>query len=352
MFAMFIAGGKGVRLWPLSREKSPKQLHSFVGNLSLITQAVERTKPVVESSKIWIVTNKNYAKQISEHLPSISQSRIITEPFPLGTNLAIGLGAIRIARNDSDAVVMIGWADSHIGKTPDFHRALRKAERLAPDFDGVILAAPVTYPATGYGYIKSGKQILNEKGVFKIADFEEKPNAERAEKLSKNPSYFWNTGISVWKVSKLLDLIKKHQPAHYAALEYVSEAFGTSLEASRSRESFKNLDHLSIENALFKNLTNMAAISVDLDWSDVGSWASVYDIQARENDNVTRGSVVTLKTDNCLIYAQKHLIATLGISNLVIVETDDVILIADKNDSEGLKKLHAVVKKNEGKKYI
>ncbi|MGI8469806.1 MAG: mannose-1-phosphate guanylyltransferase [Pyrinomonadaceae bacterium] len=352
MIALFIAGGSGTRLWPLSRENNPKQLHSIIGSKSLMTQTIERMKPLLEPKDIWIVTGKNYAMRIAECSPGVPREQIITEPFPLGKNLAVGLGVIHIARNSPEAIIVIGWTDSYIGKKSEFHAALQKAALLASKVDGVILAAPATYPATAYGYIKVGELIPEHKGAFKIACFEEKPNIERAEQFLKSPSYFWNTGISVWKISNLLELIKKHTPEHYAALKYVSEAIGTSSEAARMEEAFKNLDRMEIERAIFEKAAHMATIPVDLDWSDVGSWSAIYDIQSQGGGNVTRGSVVAVNTDSCLIYGQKRLIATLGVSDLVIVETDDAILIARKDDAQGLEELHAKVKEFGGKKYL
>ena len=352
MIALFIAGGSGTRLWPLSRKNNPKQLHSIIGSKSLMAEAIERTDPLFESKDIWIVTSRNYAARVAEHSPRVRQEQIIAEPFPLGTNLAVGLGAIHIARNNPEAIVVVGWTDSYIGKKQVFQNVLQKAAFLAPQFDGIVLAAPVAYPATNYGYIKIGEPILEHTGVFKITCFEEKPDIESAAQFLKDSSYFWNTGISIWKISNLLALMENHTPEHYAALKYVSEAIGTSQETARMEEAFKNLDRTAIEHAIFEKAASMAAIPVDLDWSDVGSWSAIYDIQSSGGGNVTRGSVVAVDTDNCLIYAQKRLIATAGISDLVVVETDDAILVARRDDAQGLKELHAKVKEFAGEKYL
>lgn len=352
MKALFMAGGSGTRLWPLSREKTPKQLHTLLGGKSLMTQTVERVAPLIAAEDVWIVTSENYAKQIAEHSAGVPVEQIITEPFPLGTNLAVGLGAVHIARADPEAVIVIGWADSYIGKEKEFCDTLEKAQILAQDADGVILAVQPTYPATCYGYIQIGEPLKTCEGAFQIARFVEKPTAERAQRYIESGSHFWNSGISVWKASRLLELMKNYKPDHYAALQYVAEAIGTEEEQSRMRAVFKNLDRAAIDHAIFEKAAEMVTIPVDLEWNDIGSWAAVYDVQSANGENVTRGAVVTVDTNNCLIYAQKRLVATMGISNLVIVETDDAILIAHKDEADHLKKLYSEVKEFGGTTYL
>jgi mannose-1-phosphate guanylyltransferase len=344
MKALFMAGGSGTRLWPLSRKNNPKQLHALVGNKSLMTQTVERITPMIKATDIWIVTNKNYVEAISKHSPGVPTSQIIAELFPLGTNLAVGLGAIHIAHTDPEAVIVIGWADSYIGKEKEFYNALGQAELLAPDVDGIILAVKPTYPASCYGYIEAGDPILNHEGAFQITRFEEKPTPERALQYIRSGSHFWNPGISVWKVSRLLELMKTHKPDHYVALQYVAEALGTKQEQNRIEEVFKDLDRAAIDHAIFEKAANMITIPADLDWNDIGSWSAIYDVQSNGGENVIRGSVITVDTNNCLIYAQKRLVATIGVSNLVIVETDDAILVAHKDDTDRLKELYSQVR--------
>jgi mannose-1-phosphate guanylyltransferase len=189
-------------------------------------------------------------------------------------------------------------------------------------------------------------------GAFRIARFEEKPNFERALQFVNSGFHFWNPGISVWKVSRLLELMKQYKPDHYAALQQVGEVLGTPGEAAAIERAFRHLDRTAIDHAIFEKAPDMATIPVDLDWSDIGSWSALYDVQSDGNGNVTQGEVVSVDTDKCLIFAKDRLIATLGVSNLVIVETEDAILIAHKDDSHRLKELHALVQNQGGEKYI
>lgn len=352
MIALFMAGGSGTRLWPLSRKNNPKQLHSLVNNKSLMSQTVDRVLPLIESENIWIVTNESYKQQIAAHCGSVPQAQIIAEPFPLGTNLAVGLGAIHIARRHPDAVIVVGWADSYIENEREFLTALEKAQRLAPEVDGIILAVPAVSPRTEYGYIELGAPISGHDGAFRIARFEEKPDAEKALKFINTGLHFWNPGISIWKASRLLELMRSYKPDHFSALERVADALGTPDETAVMTEAFKDLDRMAIDHAIFEKAPNMATIPVDLNWSDIGSWSALYDIQSNGNRNVTQGPVVALDTDECLIFAQHRLVATLGVSDLIIVETEDAILIAHKDDSQRLKELHSLVGARAGGKYI
>ena len=353
MQALILAGGSGTRLWPLSRQKRPKQLLSILGETSLMEQTVRRLAPVVNKSDVWVVTGKEYSDEIEEHCPGVPKGQIINEPIPLGTCLAVGLGLTHLTLKHPEEVVIVGWADSYIGNESNFHAAIETAQKLLDEFDGVILSVPPTYPATGYGYIETGEAIRDHEGAYHIRKFEEKPVHSRAEKLVESGNHFWNTGISVWKASKLLSLMAKHTPDHYKALEQVTQRLrATSRDTLRIEERFAGLDRVSIDNAIFEKADRMATIAVDLEWSDIGSWSAVHDILAADEKNVTSGPVVTVDTEGCLIFSQKRLVATLGVSDLVIVETDDAVLVARRDDAERMKELYDEVKKFGGDKYL
>lgn len=352
MKALFLAGGSGTRLWPLSRQSNPKQLQCLVGDSSLMTRTISRISPIVKPQDIWIVTNHEYTNQIAAHSDGVPTNQIISEPFPLGTNLAVGLGLIHIAREFPNATVVVGWADAHIGREANFHDALQRAALLADEVDGVILAARPTYAATGYGYIETGEAISGHPGCFEIARFEEKPDPARAAVLAASEKHYWNPGISVWKAARLLELMKQHIPDHFEALQEVATVLGTQDEELKIRSAFADLERISIDNAIFEKVSRMATVPVDMDWSDVGSWSAIYDISASSEENVTTGSVVAVDTKRCLIFSQKRLIATLGVSDLVIVETDDAVLVAHKDDTERLKELYKEVEKFGGHRFL
>jgi mannose-1-phosphate guanylyltransferase len=344
MIAVFMAGGSGTRLWPLSRQDNPKQLHALIGDDSLMTQTVSRILPLVPAEDVWIVTNAGYVDRIAKHTPGVPREQVIGEPFPLGTNLAVGLAAIHVAKKDPDAVMFVGWADSYIENSDEFLNALRLAETAAIECDGVVLGVRPTYPATGYGYIEIGRPLSGCEGAVRIAQFLEKPDAETAVEFFESGRYLWNPGISVWKVSSLLDLMKHCKHDHYEALMEVSDAIGTPDEAAVIERVLGPLDKEAIDTAIFEKATNLATVPVDLGWSDVGSWASLHDVLAPEGGNVTRGPVIAVDTTNCLIFGQDRLIGTLGVSDLVIVDAGDAVLVARREDAERLKELHKQIR--------
>jgi mannose-1-phosphate guanylyltransferase len=344
MVAVFMAGGSGTRLWPLSREDNPKQLHALIGDTSLMTQTVERVLPIVKPTDVWIVTNDRYVDRIAEHAPGVPREQIIGEPFALGTNLAVGLAAIHVVKQDPEAVMFVGWADSYIQKSDEFLASLQSAEAAVHDCEGVVLGVRPTFPATGYGYIEMGRSLHDHPGVFRVAQFLEKPDQTTAEEFFESGKYLWNPGITVWKAACLLELMKRYKPDHYAALMEVQKALGTPKERETMERAFKDLDKEAIDTAIFEKATDLATVPVDLGWSDVGSWSALHDVLAPHGGNVTRGPVVTVNTDNCLVFSQDRLIGTLGVEGLVIVDAGDAILVARKEDADRLKELHSVIK--------
>jgi mannose-1-phosphate guanylyltransferase/mannose-6-phosphate isomerase len=355
--AVFIAGGAGTRLWPLSRESRPKQFHALAGEASLMRQTVERVLPVVAASDVWVVTGGRYAAQTAAELPEVPAGQIIGEPFPLGTNLAVGLGALHVARRDPGAVVFVGWADSYVRDGEEFRRALLSAARVARETGGVIVGVRPTYPATGYGYIRAGAALGGGEGARAIEGFEEKPDAARARDFLADGSYLWNPGMSVWVASRLLELIRLHKPAHHEALMRVEPHLGTSRERASMEEAFAGLDREPIDTAVFEKAEGLATVVTDPGWSDVGTWAAVYELGAEAGDarpadgvgggNVTRGEVVALDTEGCLVQAADgRPVFTLGVSDLVIVDAGDCLLVARRDQAERLKELHALAKKS------
>lgn len=342
--AIFIAGGAGTRLWPLSRESRPKQFHALAGGQSLMRQTIERVLPVIPAEDVWVVTGERYVGQTVAELPELPAAQVIGEPFPLGTNLAVGLGALHVARQDPEAVVFVGWADSYVRDGAEFRRALLQAASVAREAEGVIVGVRPTYPATGYGYIRAGAGLPGFEGAYRIAGFEEKPDEARARAFLAEGSYLWNPGMSVWVASRLLELIRRHKPAHHEALMRVEPHLGTPGEREAMAEAFAGLDREPIDTAVFEKAEGLATIVTDPGWSDVGTWAAVYDLAAAEGENVTRGEVLTLDSKGCLIHAADRPIFALGVSDLVVVDAGDCLLVARRDQAERLKELHALAK--------
>jgi mannose-1-phosphate guanylyltransferase len=346
--AVFIAGGAGTRLWPLSRAGRPKQFHALAGESSLMRQTVERVLPVIPASDVWVVTGARYVEQTRAELPEVPAAQVIGEPFPLGTNLAVGLGALHVARRDPEAVIFVGWADSYFRDGEEFRRALTASARVARETAGVIVGVRPTHPATGYGYIRAGGALSGFEGAYRIAGFEEKPDEARARAFLAEGSYYWNPGMSAWVASRLLELIRLHKPAHHEALLKLEPHLGTPSEGEAMEEAFAGLDREPIDTAVFEKAEGLATVVTDPGWSDVGTWAAVYELGAEgEGANATRGEVVALDTSGCLVHAAPgRPVFTLGVSDLVIVDAGDCLLVARRDQAERLKELHTLAKES------
>jgi mannose-1-phosphate guanylyltransferase len=266
----------------------------------------------------------------------------------LGTNLAVGLGALHVARRDPEAVIFVGWADSYFRDGEEFRRALLASARVARETAGVIVGVRPTHPATGYGYIHAGEAVQGFEGAYRIAGFEEKPDAARARAFVEDGSYFWNPGMSAWVASRLLELIRLYTPAHPAALLKLEPHLGTEREREAMEEAFAGLDREPIDTAVFEKAEGLATVVTDPGWSDVGTWAAVYELGAEgEAGNATRGEVVALETSGCLIHAAAgRPIFTLGVSDLVIVDAGDCLLVARRDQAERLKELHTLARES------
>ena len=356
MYAVIMAGGSGTRLWPLSRENNPKQLHPLMSEQTMIRETVDRLTPVVDPEKMWVVTNQNYIYRIRQNLPDVPEDHVVGEPFPLGTTLAIGLAMLKVAQVDPEATVVVGWSDSYIGSHEPFVAALKLAEEAAQHADGVIIGVKTTYPATGYGYIKMGHPISSVKGgdVFWISQFTEKPDLQRAKQFHRAWEYLWNPGIAVWRVDKLLALFERLRPQEFAALKRIEPHLGTDEESAAIERELREIPKLAIDYTIHEKADKLAVVPADLGWSDIGTWDTLKEVlPPNDGTNVLRGDeIVTLDTEECLIYVEGRLIATLGVKDLVIVDTGDCLLVAHRSQSQKVKDLVERLREEDKKKYL
>ena len=351
-----MAGGSGTRLWPASRETNPKQLHALVSEKPMIRETVERLTPVIDTGNMWVVTNESYVYRIRQQIPDMPEDHVVGEPFALGTTLAIGLAMLKVAQVDAKGTVAVGWSDSYISNQEAFVDALKLAEEAAQQSDGVIIGVNPTYPATGYGYIKMGKPIRNINGgdVFWIEEFIEKPNLERAKQFAKGWEYLWNPGIAVWRVDKLLGLFERLRPREYEALKRVEPHLGTREEGAAIERELRDLPKLAIDYTIHEKADHLAVVPADLGWSDIGTWDALKEVlPPNDGTNVVRGpEVMTVDTEECLIFGDKRLVATLGVKDLVIVDTGDALLVAHRSKSQQVKDVVEQLRKQNRKEYL
>ena len=347
--AVVMAGGRGERLWPLSRSYRPKQFVSWKGN-SFFRATVDRITPVVGAENIYVVTQKKYKELALKQAPFIPPSNVIIEPQGKNTAPCIGLAAVIISALKSPEEIMIVLpADHFIGDERTFQKLIRFACRLASDDFLVTLGITPLYPNTGYGYIHYGEshQKEGEMEAFKVLNFTEKPDLETARKYLKEGTYLWNSGIFVWKAKVILEEIEKYMPDLYRGLMKIKEKIGTPQEKEVASKVFKNLESISIDYGVMEKTDRALVIPADMKWSDVGSWVALEEILEKdEQGNVVLNKHLGIDTQNCIIWTRKPVV-TLGVKNLVVVEADDVIFLMPKSHNQRVRSVIEALKRQE-----
>ncbi len=359
LYSVIMAGGAGTRFWPLSREKMPKQLLQIGGADTLIRETVDRVLPLVPVDDIFIVTNPSLADTIAHQLSTkFSRSwdaNVILEPEAKNTAPALGLAALHLERLNPEAVMIVLAADHSIRKPGDFLNVLRKAADAARLGYLVTLGIKPNRPETGYGYIKAGERCREEgiEGVCKVEAFVEKPDAETARGYLERGGYYWNSGMFVWKVSALLDEIEKRHPALHKGLVEIRKNIGTEKESESVKRVFQELESISIDYAVMEKTDRAAIIPADIGWSDVGSWTALDEVSARDAaGNVVTGNVIDIGSRDSIIYAEKRLVATIGLKDTVVVDTPDATLVCSKERAQDVKKIVEELKKRKAEEHL
>lgn len=358
MKIVILAGGGGTRLWPVSRKSKPKQVQPFIGNLTLLQKTYQRARRGFAVNDIYISTSYSQLPLIRKQVPQVPLKNYILEPAKRDTAAAIGLAATLIAKRDPHAVMMLASSDHFIKNEKEYIRITRLAERLIkqrPEFSLLIGIRP-TYPETGYGYIKINKvfkQIGNDE-IFYAQKFVEKPDLITAKKYVKQWDYLWNSGIFCWRVDTLLQLFEQHLPSHYQILMRMQPALGTPKEAAVVKREFVKISPISIDYGIMEKTKKILVIPASFDWADVGHWRTVRDILAKHpEDNVVRGLHVNHDSRGNLLYSYSgKMIATAGLRDTIVIETEDCILVCPKDRAQDVKKLVEELERRQMKQYL
>lgn len=339
--ALIMAGGRGERFWPRSRKTLPKQFLSLTDDgKTMIQLTVERIRPLVELEDVYIATNRDYRQLVLEQLPGLPEENILCEPVGRNTAPCIGLGAMHISRKYEDAVMYVLPSDHLIKFNNMFQTVLQDACEVAEKGENLVtIGITPDYPETGYGYIKFCPGIM-EGRAYQVDRFVEKPSLEVAKEYIATEEYLWNSGMFTWKISSILNNIKNLMPDTYAGLERIRDAIGTPEEESVLEKEFRAMQSQSIDYGIMEKAKNIYIIPGAFGWDDVGSWLAVERIKkTNESGNVVNGNIITINTHNCIIQGEKKLIATVGLEDMIIVDTSDAMLICAKNSAGDIKKV-------------
>jgi len=367
MFAVIMAGGSGTRFWPLSREKMPKQLLKIGAEDTLIQQTVNRILPLVKREDVFIVTNHALSDeiqiQLAAKLGGSWDMNFILEPEAKNTAPALGLSALHLNRIDPEGIMVVFSADHSIRKANEFLNLLRKACNAAADNYLVTFGIKPDRPETGYGYIKAGEKIAHgswlvadgesTSDICKVDAFVEKLDFDKAKEYLKQGNYYWNSGIFIWKAKTLLQEIEKHAPSLYKGLMEIQKSIGTDKESEVIKQVFERLESISIDYAVMEKTDRAAVIPADIGWSDVGSWTALDDVSDRDaSGNVISGNVIDFGSRDTIIYAEKRLVATIGLKDMVVVDTPDATLVCSKDRAQDVKKVVEELKKRKSGEHL
>ena len=339
--ALIMAGGRGERFWPKSRMSLPKQFLSLTDDgKTMIQLTVERILPLVNIEDIYIATNRDYKASVLEQLPNIPEENILCEPVGKNTAPCIGLGAVHIQKKYGDAIMMVLPSDHLIKYTSIFVNTLTDACEVAEQGENLVtLGITPDSPETGYGYIK----FIPDRTLgraFAVERFVEKPNLETAKEYVASEQYFWNSGMFIWKVSTILNNIKSFLPDTFEGLERIQAAVGTEQQESVLEKEFYQFQSESIDYGIMEKASNIYILTGAFGWDDVGSWLAVGRIKtSNEFGNVINGNVVTVNTKNSIIQGGEKLIAIVGVQDMIVVDTEDALLICDKDSAGDIKKV-------------
>ncbi len=346
VYAVIMAGGVGTRFWPRSREKSPKQLLEIVGRGTMIQNTVKRIIPLVDPSKILVVTNKLQKPTVSKQLPQIPEGNVIVEPLGRNTAPCIGLAGLFVRRADPDAVMVVLPADHIMQDENEFRRVLNLAISVA-DESGKLITVGIhpTRPETGYGYIQmidedDGLNPYFARGVYKVKTFAEKPNIATARQFIASGDFLWNSGMFVWRVEAIMSEIHKQLPEMFSELLKIEEAIDDKNFSQILETSYRKIRNISIDYGVMEKAREVYLIRGDFGWSDVGSWDEVCRISGKDElGNTVTGKSFLHDTKNTLVYSGDKFVATIGVEGLIVIVTENAVLVCKQGSSQEVKEV-------------
>lgn len=355
-YAVIMAGGGGTRLWPLSRKDTPKQLLSFGGKDSLFRSAIKRLEGFFDIDHIKVVTIDSQVDSLLKEAPELNRENFIIEPFPKGTASVVGLAAVILHNLSQDAVMAILTADHIIDNLEEFHHLLDLGYDFANKGNLVTLGIKPEYPSTGYGYIKAGEHLSGDK-AFLVDQFVEKPDLQTATLYIESGNYYWNSGMFIWQTGRILNEISKHMPNLRHSLIKIETILQKPDYQEKLRDYWSEITPQTIDYGIMEKADNVVMLRADnLNWNDVGSWDSLAEIhEGNENQNVILSNCHSLLDCRQMIVIEqdpKKIIAAVNLENLVIIDTDDALLICRRGETQSVRRIIEELKKNNLNEYL
>jgi mannose-1-phosphate guanylyltransferase len=357
-YAVIMAGGGGTRLWPLSRQIRPKQMLSLFDERTLFQTSVNRIAELFPFERIFVVTVAEQAGELRQQAPEIPPGNFIIEPEPKGTASVIGLAAVILQQLDPDAVMVVLTSDHYIGNEPEFRSLLSAAYRQAQNNYLVTLGIEPTFPAVGFGYIQRGESIRTSGGreVFQVKRFKEKPSESQAKAMLETGDHTWNSGMFTWKTKLILDEFSRQMPEFFNQLSLILAECDPRKQKTVIESCWQKIKNETIDYGIMENARNVVVIpAANLEWNDVGSWDSLFDvIRGDEHGNIVMGGAhIGLDTQDSLVYMnqKRRLIVTIGVNDLIVVDTGDVLLVCRKDQAQRVRQVVNQLREN-GQEYV
>lgn len=345
-YGVIMAGGGGTRFWPLSRQARPKQLLNLSGKDLMVNEAIGRLSGIVEQNDIFIVTNETQAaKMLKVTKGLVKRNHVLAEPSARNTAACIGYAAMEILKKYGDGIMVITPSDAYIKNEEEFTRVLGLAVKTAEKKDALVtVGITPTFAATGYGYIKFQK---SGDDALKVLEFKEKPDEATARAYVSSGEYAWNSGMFIWKASTILRQFERFLPDVYADLQKIGDAMGTDAEYNVIDKVYPEITSISIDYGIMEKASDVYVVPGEFGWNDVGSFDMLGALHEQDaNGNISIGEHIDVDSKNCITYSSGRLVTTIGLDNVVVVETEDAVLVCDKNRVQDVKKIVEQLKKN------
>lgn len=356
LYTLIMAGGSGTRFWPRSKTAKPKQYLNMFGTDSLLQSTIKRFSTFTETDNIYIVSGKNQANVLEEQTTMLPKENLIYEPVGKNTLPCIGLAAMFAEKENPDGIMVVSPADHLINNDELFKDTILAAVKIADELDGIVtLGIKPTFPATGFGYVQTAENITGSGKInqFKVERFVEKPDEATATGYLKEGSFYWNSGLFVFKVSVFLNSVKKFAPALYADLRKIQEDIGNPTFEQTLDTIYRAVESISVDYGIMEHAKNIYLVEGNFDWNDLGSWESVYLADKKdENGNAGSGESIFLDTKNSYVYSEKGLVAVVGLEDVIVVQDGNTTLVCKREKAEDIKKIVEQLKVNNKSSYL